>query len=85
MLPYGAVAPQECRAEAFATLDPRLSVTSAEPSITVGLLLRFSSHEYFAASFFTVVRFRKVAGRPSVFSRRAPENSESLKLVRHNQ
>jgi hypothetical protein len=40
---------------------------------------------YFAASFRTVVELRIVAGMPIAFSSSAPENAESLFLVRHCQ
>src|SRR4028118_1438051 len=40
---------------------------------------------YFAASLFTVVAFLIVAGFPSTFSRSAPENADSLILLRHSQ
>ena len=46
---------------------------------------RHDDPPYFAASRFTVVTFRSVTEAPIVFSRRPPENSDSLDRVRQSQ
>jgi hypothetical protein len=53
----------------------------------VKLGARFPSYlgGYFAASFRTVVTLRSVAGAPSAFSSRAPENSDWLIVLRQRQ